>query len=65
LEHQALGEPHRQALERYQQALEALPFDVALHGPATRDARARLLACQPSSSPFRLVDQLSRPLPPP
>jgi hypothetical protein len=65
LEHQTLGGAHRQALERYQRALEALPFDVALHGPAARDARTRLLACQPNSSPFRLVEQLTRPLPQP
>ena len=55
-----LGEEHRVALERYQEALVALPFDGFLQGAAADRARARLRACQPSSSPFAVVNQLAR-----
>jgi hypothetical protein len=55
-----LGEEHRVALERYQEALAALPFDGFLQGASADRALARLRACQPSSSPFAVVDQLAR-----
>lgn len=57
----SLGEEHRAALERYQQALAALPFDGFLEGAAADRALARLRASQPSSSPFAVVAQLARP----
>jgi len=54
----------RQAAERYGQALEQLPMDAALHGAvAITEAKRRLRACQPSSSPFRLVQQWNSPAP--
>lgn len=45
------------ALERYRQALQALPLDLSHHGVGQRDAWGRLRACQPSSSPFLLVQR--------
>lgn len=46
------------SLERYRQALEQLPHDASLHSEAAREARQRLIACQPLNSPFALVQQL-------
>jgi hypothetical protein len=54
-----LSTEHRQALERYRQALEALPLDGSIQGCQAPAARQRLLSCQPVSSPFQLVEQLS------
>ena len=45
------------ALERYRQAVQTLPLDLSHQGVSSREAWCRLQACQPSSSPFRLVDQ--------
>ncbi|MGA1304280.1 MAG: hypothetical protein ACO3ZD_09595 [Cyanobium sp.] len=56
-----LGEEHRAALERYQEALAALPFDGFLQGAEADRALPRLRACQPGSSPFAVVGQLARP----
>ena len=53
-----------EGLERYQQALQQLPHDASLHGDAARAAHQRLLACQPLSSPFALVQRLNAPAPP-
>jgi hypothetical protein len=48
-------------LEPYRQALHDLPHDGSLHGSAAVSAQQRLLACQPLSSPFVLVQQLAHP----
>ena len=53
-----LGEGQRQALERYQRALGALPYDGFLQGAGAAQALERLRTCQPSSSPFVVVGQL-------
>ena len=42
----------------YRQALLCLPHDGSPYGAAAASARERLLACQPSSSPFALMQQL-------
>ncbi len=46
-------------LEPYCQALHDLPHDGSLHGRAAASAQQRLLACQPLSSPFVLVQQFT------
>jgi len=51
-------------LEPYRQALHDLPHDGSLHGSAAANAQKRLLACQPLSSPFVLVQQLAHPAQP-
>jgi hypothetical protein len=51
-------------LEPYRQALQHLPHDGSLHGTAAASAKQRLLACQPLSSPFVLVQQLAHPAQP-
>lgn len=51
-------------LEPYRQALQQLPHDGNLHGSAAASAQQRLLACQPLSSPFVLVQQLAHPAQP-
>jgi hypothetical protein len=51
-------------LEPYRQALQELPHDGSLHGSTAASAQQRLVACQPLSSPFVLVQQLARPTPP-
>ena len=51
-------------LEPYCQALHDLPHDGSLHGGAAASAQQRLLACQPLSSPFVLVQQLAHPAQP-
>lgn len=51
-------------LEPYRQALQELPHDGSLHGSAAASAKQRLLACQPLSSPFVLVQQLAQPAQP-
>ena len=48
---------HERALTRYLEALETLPLDLSHHGASCADAWRRLTACQPSRSPFRLVQQ--------
>jgi hypothetical protein len=48
----------------YRQALLDLPYDGSRHGSDAVDAQQRLLACQPLSSPFALVQQLATPAPP-
>lgn len=53
-----LGEGQRQALEGYERALGALPYDGFLQGAGAAQALERLRACQPSSSPFVVVGQL-------
>lgn len=50
-------------LECYQRALVELPHDGQLQGEAAFSARKRLLACQPSSSPFVLVRRLQTATP--
>ena len=52
---------HRAALERYQGALAALPFDGFLQGETADRALARLRRSQPKSSPFVVVADLARP----
>ena len=47
-----------EAQDRYQQALAELPHDGSLHGEAAQRAQQRLLGCQPSNSPFELVNAL-------
>jgi hypothetical protein len=56
----SLGEEHRAALERYQEALAVLPFDGFLQGAEADRALARLRTSQPSNSPFVVVGQLAR-----
>ena len=56
----SLGEEHRAALVRYQEALAALPFDGFLQGAEADRALARLRTSQPSNSPFVVVGQLAR-----
>ena len=51
-------------LEHYRQALEQLPHDGSSHGNAARAAQRRLIASQPISSPFALVQQLLTEAPP-
>lgn len=51
-------------LSPYSEALLALPHDGSLHGVAATEARARMLLCQPRSSPFALIQQLSAEAPP-
>jgi hypothetical protein len=51
-------------LEPYRQALQDLPHDGSLHGTSAASAKQRLLACQPLSSPFVLVQQLAHPAQP-
>jgi len=51
-------------LEPYRQALQDLPHDGSLHGSAAASAEERLLACQPLSSPFVLVQQMAQPAQP-
>lgn len=46
-------------LTPYRQALLSLPHDGSPHGAAAAAARERLLQCQPRSSPFALMQQLS------
>ena len=43
------------ALERYRQAVMDLPHDGFCFGEASKEAKRRLQACQPESSPFRLT----------
>ncbi|MEB3303165.1 MAG: hypothetical protein VKK99_01070, partial [Cyanobacteriota bacterium] len=50
----------RGALERYQDALLALPFDGFHQGGSAMEALGRLRVCQPLSSPFLVVGQLAR-----
>lgn len=50
---------HAEALQSYRRALLELPFDGSAFGAAALAARARLLRCQPKSSPFVLVGQLN------
>jgi hypothetical protein len=50
-------------LDCYQQALLALPHDGNLQGVEALMAKQRLLACQPSSSPFALVKRLKVAIP--
>ncbi|MBM5784283.1 MAG: hypothetical protein FJ076_05430 [Cyanobacteria bacterium K_DeepCast_35m_m1_288] len=50
--------------EPYRQALHDLPHDGSLHGSAAANAQQRLLACQPLSSPFVLVQQFTPPAQP-
>ncbi|MFM8606008.1 MAG: hypothetical protein ACKOBY_10900 [Cyanobium sp.] len=45
------------ALERYQQAMEALPLDLSHHGRDCAEAWQRPRACQPANSPFLLVQR--------
>ena len=45
------------ALERYRQALANLPHDGFSFGEASKEAKRRLEACQPESSPFRLAQR--------
>jgi hypothetical protein len=52
-----------EVLDRYQQALLALPHDGNLQGVEALMAKQRLLACQPSSSPFALVKRLKVAMP--
>lgn len=59
---QTLGPGHHQAAEQYAQALMQIPSDLSLQGQQTiSEARRRLKSCQPSSSPFRLVQQWNVP----
>ncbi len=58
-ENTPLPAEHRQALATYRRAIEELPHDGNLFGPEADHARSRLLRCQPNSSPFTLVHQLS------
>ena len=51
-------------LSPYREALLALPHDGSLHGIAATEARALMLQCQPRSSPFALIQQLSAEAPP-
>ena len=48
---------HRQALERYRQALEALPLDLGLHGSTAQAGKERLMASRPTNTPFVLLQQ--------
>jgi hypothetical protein len=52
-----------EVLDCYQQALLALPHDGNLQGVEALMAKQRLLACQPSSSPFALVKRLKGAIP--
>jgi len=54
----ALAGQGGEAQDRYQQALAELPHDGSLHGEAAQRAQQRLLGCQPSNSPFELVNAL-------
>ena len=60
----ALPAAHALALERYRSALTALPLDVSSHGSSTAGAHQRLLACQPRTSPFLLIQRLHQQLQP-
>ena len=51
-------------LEHYRQALDQLPHDGSNHGSAAQEAHRRLIASQPLSSPFALVQQLLAEAPP-
>ncbi|MBV2350584.1 hypothetical protein KUL97_02555 [Synechococcus sp. HK05] len=51
-------------LQAYHQALLELPHDGSLHGNAADEALQRLRQCQPISSPFALVQQLTLAAPP-
>ena len=54
-----LSTAHGDALARYRNALETLPLDLSHHGHSCAGALRRLHACQPSNSPFRLVQQFA------
>jgi hypothetical protein len=47
-------------LEPYRQALLNLPHDGSLYGHSAASGQQRLLACQPLSSPFVVVQQLQQ-----
>lgn len=52
------GADHAKALQRYRLALDQLPLDLSHHGAGRAEAWRRLRACQPQSSPFRLVQHI-------
>jgi len=51
-------------LQAYRQALLDLPHDGSVHGSAADEALQRLRHCQPISSPFALVQELTLAAPP-
>lgn len=50
---------HEDCVDRYRQALEALPSDLMIQGVNCQPALQRLQSSQPSHSPFSLVRQLN------
>ncbi len=50
--------PNSEAVDRYKQALETLPQDLYHNSDSRHDAMRRLLASQPTNSPFLLIQHL-------
>ena len=52
--------PADQAIDRYERALEEMPQDLYHNSETRQDAKRRLLASQPSHSPFLLIHHLNQ-----
>ena len=51
--------PKDEAVDRYKQALKAMPQDIYHNSNTRKDAKRRLLASQPKCSPFLLIQHLN------
>ena len=52
--------PNEEAIDRYKIAIEQMPQDLYHTSDTRKDAKRRLLASQPSYSPFLLIQDLNR-----
>ena len=52
--------PNDEAVDRYKGAIEEMPQDLYHNSETRNDARRRLLASQPSHSPFLLIQRLNQ-----
>ena len=52
--------PNEEAVDRYKRAIEKMPQDLYHTTETRKDAKRRLLASQPSYSPFLLIQDLNR-----
>ena len=51
--------PNDEAVDRYKRAIEDLPQDLYHNSETRKDAKRRLLASQPTHSPFLLIQRLN------
>jgi hypothetical protein len=52
-------QPNDDAVDRYKRALEEMPQDIYHNSETRKDAKRRLLASQPTQSPFLLIQHLN------